>query len=253
MRLAMFAVSFVLAAGPFATPAAEAARGDVRASAQSASRLATSRPAASGPAASRQPPRTSARRDTGRASFSGGISCVPYARAITGMDIRGNGRDWWHSAAGRYHRSQRPVEGSVLSFPGSGSMPMGHVAVVSRVVHGRLVEIDHANWGGPGIRRGMVMRDVRVMDVSPDNSWTRVRVQVGFDRDSFGREYPTHGFIHNRPAGTAYADGAGPDGLLHRASAVTRSVQPAPRRAAAAQQPRRPAAQSAPRVAQARR
>jgi hypothetical protein len=38
------------------------------------------------------------------------------------------------------------------------------------------------------------------MDVSDDNSWTRVRVQVGWSAENFGREYPTYGFIHNRPA-----------------------------------------------------
>ncbi len=245
MRLAMIAVSLCLAAGPFAVPTAEAARGDVRADTRA---LAAAR-AASVPAAG---PRAAVRRQAG-ASFSGAISCVPYARAVTGMDIRGNGRDWWHAAAGRFHRSQRPVEGSVLSFPGTGSMPMGHVAVVSRVVHTRMIEIDHANWGGPGIRRGMVMRDVRVVDVSPDNSWTRVRVQVGWDRDSFGREYPTHGFIHNRPGATAYADGADA-GLLHRAAAVTRTPEAAATRRPAAQraaaQARRPAAHQGPRVAQ---
>ncbi len=135
----------------------------------------------------------------------GGISCVPYARMVTGMDIRGNGREWWYNAAGRYARGSRPELGSILSFPGSGSMRMGHVAVVSRVVNARQIEIDHANWGGPGIRRGTVMRGVSVIDVSSDNSWTEVRVQVGWDSSMHGRTFPTHGFIHNRPDG-----GAGP-------------------------------------------
>jgi hypothetical protein len=179
---------------------------------------------------------------------------VPYARAVTGMAISGNGRDWWYNAAGRYARSQRPAEGAVLSFPGTGRMPMGHVAVVSRVVHPRMVEIDHANWGGPGIRRGMVMRNVRVLDVSPDNSWTRVRVQVGWDRDTFGSEYPTHGFIHNRGDGF-YA--GGDDNLRPVAYSTRRSVE-APRTQAPRPQARRAAEARGPRaqpirVAQARR
>ena len=132
-------------------------------------------------------------------SFGGGISCVPYARSVTGMNISGNGRDWWHNAAGRYARTSRPEPGAILSFPSSGGMRSGHVAVVSRIVNARLIEIDHANWGGPGISRGSVMHGVDVMDVSPGNDWTQVRVQVGHSNEQFGREYPTDGFILNRP------------------------------------------------------
>ncbi|RVT97959.1 CHAP domain-containing protein [Rhodovarius crocodyli] len=127
---------------------------------------------------------------------------------VTGMDVRGNGRDWWHNAAGRYARSRRPEVGSVLAFPSSGGMSAGHVAMVSRVLNNRHILIDHANWGGPGIRRGSVMQNVSVIDVSDDNSWTQVRVQVGYDPSQHGRAYPTYGFIHNRPdggEGPAYA------------------------------------------------
>ena len=136
----------------------------------------------------------------------GGISCVPYARAVTGMAISGNGGTWWNNAAGAYDRGSRPEPGSVMAFRSSGGMRMGHVAVVSRVLGPRQVLIDHANWGGPGIRRGSIMHNVSVVDVSDDNDWTAVRVQVGYDDGSFGRVYPTYGFIYNRPeTGTAYA------------------------------------------------
>ncbi len=152
---------------------------------------------------------------TGRAG-GGGISCVPYARQVTGIAIRGNGREWWHKAAGLYARSDRPEVGSVLSFPASGGMRLGHVAAVSRVLSAREILINHANWAGPGIRRGMVMRGVSVVDVSPDNDWTAVRVQVGWNRGSYGRVYPTHGFIHNRPdptgEGTVLVDRGGSRG-----------------------------------------
>jgi len=40
---------------------------------------------------------------------------------------------------------------------------------------------------------------VDVMDVSPNNDWTEVRVQVGWNNENFGRPYATHGFILNRP------------------------------------------------------
>jgi hypothetical protein len=121
------------------------------------------------------------------------------------MSISGDGRMWWYNAAGFYARGQRPEPGSVLAFPGSGSMSRGHVAVVERVVDSREVHIHHANWGGPGLRRGQVMRGVRVIDVSASNDWTAVRVQVGHDRTNFGRTYRTYGFIHNRPAGIQMA------------------------------------------------
>jgi hypothetical protein len=133
------------------------------------------------------------------------ISCVPYARLATGMGISGDGRMWWYNAASLYARGQRPEPGSVLAFPGSGAMSRGHVAVVERIVDSREIHIHHANWGGPGLRRGQVMRGVRVIDVSDSNDWTAVRVQVGHDRTNFGRTYRTYGFIHNRPAGTMTA------------------------------------------------
>jgi len=132
----------------------------------------------------------------------GGLSCVPYVRMATGMDVSGDARHWWANAAGTYARGQAPERGAVLAFMGSGDMWRGHVGVVSRVVNARTVQIDHANWGGPGIRRGQVMRGVVVVDVSDRNDWTSVRVQVGHSADSFGRTYPVHGFIYNRPAGT---------------------------------------------------
>lgn len=131
-------------------------------------------------------------------SQSSGLSCVPFARMATGMDISGNGGQWWHNAAGRYQRGRVPERGSILAMPGSGGMRLGHVAVVSRVVNDRTIEIDHANWGGPGLRRGQVLRGAVVIDVSDRGDWSAVRVQVGHDRTSFGRVYPVQGFIYNR-------------------------------------------------------
>jgi len=155
-------------------------------------------------ASHRQHHASSARRSRGRAYAGGGwggISCVPYARNVTGMAISGNGGDWWYNAAGSYHRGNRPEPGSVMAFRRSGGMSRGHVAVVSRVLNDRHVLIDHANWGGPGIRKGSVMHNVSVVDVSDRNDWTAVRVQVGHSDEAYGRTYPTYGFIYNRPDG----------------------------------------------------
>ncbi|MDB5372845.1 MAG: hypothetical protein JWP04_1487 [Belnapia sp.] len=143
-------------------------------------------------------------------SGSGGISCVPYARAVTGIQVSGNGGDWWGNAAGVYDRGQRPEPGAVMAFRAKRGMSHGHVAVVRELVNAREVLIDHANWGGPGIRRGTVMQNVSVVDVSDRNDWSAVKVQVGHSAEAFGQTYPTYGFIYNRPddavnTGTAYA------------------------------------------------
>ena len=38
------------------------------------------------------------------AGQAGGWSCVPYARARTGIELRGDAWQWWEAAAGRYDR-----------------------------------------------------------------------------------------------------------------------------------------------------
>ena len=129
----------------------------------------------------------------------GGISCVPYVRQATGMAIRGNGGDWWHNAAGLYARGHTPEPGAVMAFARTGQMHAGHVAVVQEVISNREVLIHHANWGGPDIRRGSIMADVSVIDVSLNNDWSSVRVQVGRDQENMGRIYPIQGFIYDRP------------------------------------------------------
>ncbi|WP_367614431.1 CHAP domain-containing protein [Teichococcus coralli] len=144
-------------------------------------------------------------------SFATPISCVPYARAVSGMDITGNAYTWWASAAGVYARGPKPERGAVLSFKSSGGMRLGHVAVVSRIVDAREILVDHANWEGPGIRKGTVMHGVSVIDVSPRNDWTEVRVQIGRSDEAYGRIYPTNGFIFNRAPNTLRMVSAGGD------------------------------------------
>lgn len=124
---------------------------------------------------------------------SGGISCVPYARSVTGMAVSGNAWQWWGSAAGIYERGFRPESGAVLNFRSTGHMQLGHVAVVARVISTREIEVDHANWAGAGVARG-----VAVLDVSQANDWSAVRVALGHG-GTYGSVYPTYGFIYNRP------------------------------------------------------
>jgi len=74
--------------------------------------------------------------------------------------------------------------------------------VVTTVLNSRLVEIDHANWAGPGAGRGGVSRGIPVMDVSERNDWSEVRVGLGHTGD-YGSVYPTYGFIYDRPTTAA--------------------------------------------------
>ncbi len=139
----------------------------------------------------------------------GGISCVPFARSDSGIELAGNARQWWDHAASVYARGEVPEPGSVLAFRSNPSMRLGHVAVVSRVINAREVEIDHANWWGAGMHGG-IAHSVPVVDVSEANDWSAVRVGLGRSSD-FGSVYPTYGFIYDRPdSGVAVAAASAP-------------------------------------------
>ena len=125
-----------------------------------------------------------------------GISCVPYARQVSGIMVPGNAWQWWDNAAGEYARGDQPEAGSVLNFRANSRMPLGHVAVVSKVINAREIIVDQANWGGYGMRGG-VSHNVAVVDVSEANNWSAVRVALSRSGD-FGSIYPTYGFIYNR-------------------------------------------------------
>ena len=127
---------------------------------------------------------------------SGGISCVPFARNASGIAVGGNAWQWWDNAAGVYARGRIPESGSVLAFRSNGRMRLGHVAVVSRVINPREIEIEHANWWSAGMYGG-VARNIPVVDVSAANDWTAVRVGIG-GNGQFGSVYPTYGFIYDR-------------------------------------------------------
>jgi surface antigen len=137
---------------------------------------------------------------TGRrfSARSYGISCVPYARQVSGIMVAGNAWQWWDNAEGLYARGDRPETGSVLNFRSNGRMRLGHVAVVTQVINAREVMVDHANWPTGG-GRGGVSHDVAVVDVSEANNWSAVRVELGRGYGEFGSVYPTYGFIYNRP------------------------------------------------------
>lgn len=124
--------------------------------------------------------------------------CVRTVRALSDFTIRGDAWMWWNNAAGVHERDNRPQTGSVLVFKRTGSMGRGHVSLVSRVVDKRTVLVDHTWIAGRGIKRGM-----EVVDVSPNNDWSAVRVWHG-PTDQLGqRVYPTYGFILPGAAGSS--------------------------------------------------
>jgi hypothetical protein len=126
----------------------------------------------------------------------GVLQCVPYARFMSGIGLRGDAWTWWDKAAGIYARGSNPEPGAILSFPGIERMPLGHVAVVTQVLTGRKILIDHANWPNAFVLHGAISRDIQVVDVSLDNDWSLVRVQFG-EGGPLGSTYPTNGFIYD--------------------------------------------------------
>jgi len=124
------------------------------------------------------------------------LQCAPYAREISGIQLFGRAASWWTQAEGRYDRGDTPRIGSVLSFKSIGKMPAGHVAMVTEVVSERVIRVTHANWSPINGRRGQIEQNVEVMDVSPGNDWTQVRVWYA-PLDGLGTSsYPTDGFIY---------------------------------------------------------
>ena len=118
------------------------------------------------------------------------MECAPFARALSGLQLRGDAADWWWQAEGRYARGQTPRVGAVLVFARSARLGSGHVAVVSAVQSEREILVTHANW-----LRGALSEDAPVVDVSAANDWSRVRVWWPPTGGLGVTEFPTLGFI----------------------------------------------------------
>ncbi|UZW54223.1 CHAP domain-containing protein [Sphingobium sp. JS3065] len=127
---------------------------------------------------------------------AGTLQCAPFARQVSGIELYGNANSWWGQAEGRYDRGHEPRVGAVLAFAASRSMPVGHVAMVSKVISDREVLLTHANWS----YRGGIERNVRAVDVSPNNDWTDVRVWYGPIGGLGLRPNPAKGFIYAHKA-----------------------------------------------------
>ena len=95
-------------------------------------------------------------------------------------------------------------------------MPLGHVAVVTAVLDSRTILVTQANWVP-----GTITNDVTVQDVSPDNDWSEVEVELG-DSSHWGAAYPAYGFIYNQPANSTVIAGNA------QADEVAEAPQPPP-------------------------
>jgi hypothetical protein len=122
------------------------------------------------------------------------VSCVLYARAASGIDIRGDAYTWWDSAAGHYLRGQLPEPGAVLVLAKTDRLQLGHLAVVRQVIDDRDILVDHSNWVP-----GKIIMGMQVRDVSPGNDWTALRF-FNQDYSVFGSIYPADGFIYQLTA-----------------------------------------------------
>lgn len=116
------------------------------------------------------------------------LQCAIYARARSGVSLSGAAASWWGKAQNLYERSKAPAEGAVIVLGGTKS---GHVAVVSRVISATQILVDHANWGN----HGEVITGALMVDVSPNNDWSRVRVWHPPTHALGMRRYPVFGFI----------------------------------------------------------
>lgn len=121
------------------------------------------------------------------------VWCVPFARNASGIELRGNAEFWWDKAKGKYDRGHKPIVGAIMAFSDTRRNPMGHLAVVSKIEDERTIRVHHANW-----KRNRVSLDMKVIDVSKNNDWSRVKVES--NPGKFGRVYPIDGFI-SKPAG----------------------------------------------------
>ncbi len=116
------------------------------------------------------------------------LQCAIYARQRSGLALNGAAASWWGKARDLYQRSASPAEGAVIVL---GGTKHGHVAVVSHVISATEILVDHANWSN----RGEIVTGALIIDVSPLNDWSRVRVWHPPTGALGLRRYPVFGFI----------------------------------------------------------
>lgn len=125
------------------------------------------------------------------------LQCVPYARELSGIQLRGNAWTWWTKANGLYEKGAVPQPGAVLVFSKTRRLRLGHLAVVAEVRNSREIVVHQANW----LNGGRIHRYTPVRDVSENNDWSEVRVWYTPGRVYGSRSYAAYGFIYPNPPG----------------------------------------------------
>jgi len=120
------------------------------------------------------------------------LECVPFARALSGVNLHGDAAGWWRQANGRYARGHLPQIGAVMVVAPGHGVPRGHVAVVSQVMSPREILVTQANWV-----HHWVTTDQLVVDVSPYGDWSLVRVWWPPSNTLGETIYPAYGFIYS--------------------------------------------------------
>jgi hypothetical protein len=59
-----------------------------------------------------------------------------------------------------------------------------------------VIKVTHANWSIIGGHRGQVERDVTVVDASPNNDWSQVKVWYAPINGVGTKAFPVYGFIY---------------------------------------------------------
>jgi hypothetical protein len=118
------------------------------------------------------------------------LTCVPYARAVSGIQLQGDAWQWWDEADGVYPRGQVPQVGAVLVFKRRRGMESGHLAVVTAVTAAREILVTQSNWLPYRIEH-----DQPVEDVSAANDWSQVRVWYEPAHQMGSNVYETYGFV----------------------------------------------------------
>jgi surface antigen len=118
------------------------------------------------------------------------LTCVPYARLASGIELMGDAWSWWDRAKSRYRRGHQPIAGAILVLKRSERLYRGHLAVISHVVGPRQVLVNHANWVP-----GRIITNQPVIDVSPKNDWSMLRF-YNLSFGVYGAVYPARGFIY---------------------------------------------------------
>lgn len=128
------------------------------------------------------------------------LQCVPYAREISRIGIKGDAHTWWRQAQGQYMRSSVPRVGSVMVLSKTSRLRYGHLAVVTRIIDKRNIEVTHTNWGSDYQGRRYVYKRMPVVDTSPSNDWSQARFW-DYPSNSFGSIYSVSGFIYPEGSG----------------------------------------------------